>query len=493
MKALPATMLTAGILTLRAWAANSIPDPTMRFPENNQLFRQTFDAIGLRARVVDYDGTITNVQFYLGRELLGNGTRIADTDEFIFMYGPLRQGNYSFSVVGYDNNGASKDSWPSHISVATNAPSYAIVDLETHQGDFSEEVRGINNSGAIVGFFNQSAGRAAFQWQNWSTRRIEASRFPDVFAFGVADDGTITGSVLRNDAYRPFVYSEARGLVEINSDVQAYPYAISRAGVVGAGTSQFYQPFYWDGTNFAFLPTLGGWAGEARAINNHGVIVGWSYTFQTATARAFIYTNGVMRELPTGSSDERLVLNGAYGINDRGDIVGAAEDAAFVYRNGVATRLGTLGAGHTARDINEEGVIVGNYSHELRGAAFICHDGVMINLDKLIPSEAGYHIENAVAINDRGEIAVTALRPGSTWPAVACLLSPRPLQRARRILNAFIVTTYPLPGPVIHEESDDLVTWRVAWTNNLNWSRYDTSEEITQLQSPLFRRVVQPR
>ncbi len=73
------------------------------------------------------------------------------------------------------------------------------------------------------------------------------------------------------------------------------------------------------------------------------VIVGSLWAPGSTTTRAFYYSNGVMTDLGTlggASSDAR-------GLNDDGDVVGTAQNAAgqpraFLYRSGVMTDLNTL-------------------------------------------------------------------------------------------------------------------------------------------------------
>jgi probable HAF family extracellular repeat protein len=99
----------------------------------------------------------------------------------------------------------------------------------------------------------------------------------------------------------------------------------------------------------------------ARAINNHGQVVGMAST-ASGRSRAFLWQNGVMTDLGSlreqGSSD-------AVDINDRGQVVGWSDGYPFLWQNGVMTDLNGLipaGSGwllQGAHAINRHGQIVG--------------------------------------------------------------------------------------------------------------------------------------
>jgi probable HAF family extracellular repeat protein len=95
----------------------------------------------------------------------------------------------------------------------------------------------------------------------------------------------------------------------------------------GFGTHLICLPFIWEKGVLTALPTLGGNNGEAWQINNRGQIIGAAEnTTQDPTCTAFalevepvIWERGTIQELPTVSGD----LDGlAQAINDRGQAVG---------------------------------------------------------------------------------------------------------------------------------------------------------------------------
>jgi hypothetical protein len=83
----------------------------------------------------------------------------------------------------------------------------------------------------------------------------------------------------------------------------------------------------------------------------------------------------------------------AHSINGRGQIVGVAQ----VYRRRTITIEG--------RDI---------IGLDLSPRAFLWQDGVTVDLNDLIPTNSGWQLCEAAAINDAGQIAGTGLRNGRT-------------------------------------------------------------------------------
>jgi probable HAF family extracellular repeat protein len=69
------------------------------------------------------------------------------------------------------------------------------------------------------------------------------------------------------------------------------------------------------------------------------------------------------------------------------------------------TDLGTLGGeGSSAKDINNLGQIVGKADTPTDSRAYLWEKGTMIDLNTLIPSDAGIILVEACSINNRGQI-----------------------------------------------------------------------------------------
>ena len=119
------------------------------------------------------------------------------------------------------------------------------------------------------------------------------------------------------------------------------------------------QALRWTSVNAdaEFLSGLGGHS-RARAINDAGVITGWSE--DGPGRRAFRWTDGAVEILDTLGG----TLSEGYAINAAGEIVGMATDArgvsrATIWTEDIASELAGFGADSIAFNLNENGVVVG--------------------------------------------------------------------------------------------------------------------------------------
>jgi probable HAF family extracellular repeat protein len=200
---------------------------------------------------------------------------------------------------------------------------------------------------------------------------------------------------------------------------------------------------YAPGTGMLSLGTLpDGVSSRAEGINNAGVVVGGSLTGGTPLPRfhAFMHASGTMADL--GS------LTGAFSvaqaINDRGVVVGWSNagfniDHAFLYAAGVMTDLGTLtGQGSSgAYDINNAGQVVGwSEVANKETRAILYEDGAMVDLEKLLDPGSGWTIESAFAINDLQQIAAYGCNRGSCQAVLLDPVSPVPEPRTDAMVLA---------------------------------------------------------
>jgi probable HAF family extracellular repeat protein len=150
----------------------------------------------------------------------------------------------------------------------------------------------------------------------------------------------------------------------------------------------------------------------ASGINASGQVVGQSSTAGYTAPHAFLYANGVMKDLGTLGGLE----SGASGINASGQVVGSSGIAektflgvyhAFLYTNGIMKDLGTLGGLKSfANGINASGQVVGQSwtAGDTDVHAFLYSGGTMRDLNSLLPANSGWVLQNASSINDSGQI-----------------------------------------------------------------------------------------
>jgi probable HAF family extracellular repeat protein len=199
---------------------------------------------------------------------------------------------------------------------------------------------------------------------------------------------------------------------------QSYVNAVNNAGVVvGMLGDEFgSEPVRWDEEGDGWTMTRLGadLSGSARDVNDRGQIVGILYewpTPETKVSIAFLWRDGELIRLPDF---------GIGGLNNAGWLVGSVrvpsqeapgEDEEAVGRaalwiDGEVTELGTLGgASSGAADVNDNGEIVGT-SDTADGErhVFVWEDGVMRDLNELVPAELGITLQRPLAISNEGVI-----------------------------------------------------------------------------------------
>jgi probable HAF family extracellular repeat protein len=327
------------------------------------------------------------------------------------------------------------------------APMYSVTDLGTLGGSASFGM-GINNQGSAVGLAETGTGAAhAFLFSDRTREMRDIGTLGGDFsqAAAINERGQIVGVSETTIPFGPFSFEQHAFLYDHGEmhdlgtlgGVQSTAYGINDRGDIvgtslpsGASSGHEHAFLFSDGV-MADLGTLGASASTAFDVNNRGDVVGVSALVDFDFTHAFLYSDGVMHDLGTlagGNGSEALA------VNERGEITGDAGTPtgthAFLYQDGVMQDLGTL-PGFTQSaglGINERGDVVGTLpvgigpEGQLLDHAFIYSGGVMRDLNDLIPTGAGWLLNQAVDINARGEIVGSGVIDGDTH---AFLLSPQ--------------------------------------------------------------------
>jgi len=329
-------------------------------------------------------------------------------------------------------------------SAAGLPPGYSVTDLGTLGGgakSAEREVTGINSKGEVVGYWDTPGENThAFLWLPEPAYGLPA---------GMNDLGARPGYGSESRAYAigdsGRVVCVAGGACYWQNGVwfglggnDSWAYAINNAGRV-AGEAKVdlvneYHAFLWNPT--ADLGDIGGRQfAIARALNDQGQVVGYARSPEPgADLRAFLWEDGAATWLGTFEDGGNSY---AYGINNSGMVAGWAVNAtydqrAFVWEEGLGiTDLGALGGRHSrcSGGINDAGQVVGWSETVPPGEgdqvehAFVWEDGVIYDLNDLIPPDFGWVLEKAYDLNEHGQIAGVGYFGGHM---TAFLLTPVP-------------------------------------------------------------------
>lgn len=330
-----------------------------------------------------------------------------------------------------------------HSQYAQTTPGpYTLIDLGSLGGGDTQAFD-VNGSGQVSGYSRTAALQSrAFVWaggQMVNLGVVNADDFQSA-AVDLNDLGDAVGtSTLKNGLARAALFrnGQAIGLTPELPPYEgtSFASAINDDGhIVGAIDDD--DSFAYEGILFANgtrtnLGGLGGGSTRPFDINNAGQVVGTSST-AAGVGHAFLWQNGSMIDLGVLDGDHD---SSASAINAHGAIVGTSasigdnyDQRPFIYENGAMRAIAVQSSEAYATDINDAGAVVGIM--RTGGTispyhAWIYVDGLVHNLNSLIPSGSGLHLAYANAINNDGEIVGLAydaqgrphgflLRPGGS-------------------------------------------------------------------------------
>ena len=270
-------------------------------------------------------------------------------------------------------------------------------DLGIPAGDQLSTLFGINNAGAAVGFSFASLppppdpadNRWTAIWAPAGATAVQPLSLvsPDSFAYAINDSGAIVGC--RNN------YADT-------------PPDPNRAFLVSNGAVTDLH---------ALLSTLPDDFSCAHDINNAGVVVG-EFTPTGGVTRGFVYRNGTVTILMQQGTSRHLSIGRA--INSAGRVVGdggltaTGADQATTYDTGTgayaSVGVEALGASTSAgNDINTSGDVVGSMTLNVGQHAFLARAGHVYDLNDLVPAGGDVVLQQALSINDGGQIVASGL------------------------------------------------------------------------------------
>lgn len=329
---------------------------------------------------------------------------------------------------------------PAHSAASSPSTRYQITDL----GEIVGGEIALNAAGQIAG--TASGPNDSTQGLLWNAGQTQAlgalPKHHASIAYGLNNLGQVAaasynipgrgraflwdGTRRRLGSLPGFPYSEARG---VNDSGQVAGFA--ETGGHDRWRAQIARAFLWDSGKMTDLGTLGGAYSYAYGLNNSGVVVGKADTAVFGQTHAFAWTeNGEMSDLGTLGGANSL----AYQVSDQGQTVGYSETGdgetrhAFLWADGQMRDLGTLPgwANSTAYAINNSGDAVGAAAptpDAPSARALLWHNGQVLDLNRLLQPNSSWTLEEARAINDKGQIAGRGRFHGLPR---AFLLTPRP-------------------------------------------------------------------
>ncbi len=313
---------------------------------------------------------------------------------------------------------------------------YSITDLGSLGGSSSTGYQ-MNDAGTVVGWAETLTGnqQAFASLDGGSPQTLPSPGASDSYAFGINGANVIVGVSYINGQPHGTIWSGS-SVTDLGAGVFAM--AINASGTIVGSNGHAFKLVNGTYQDLGTLPG-GDWS-AAYGVNDSGTAVGYG-DLASGLFRAMVWN-------PDGSVTQLGTLGGANSyataVNDSGEVVGHAAtasgyDNAFLETGGVMQDLGTLDGGCSyAYGINDSGAIVG-YSwseNENNPVAFVYSEGVMQDLNSLIPGGSGWQLLEAYGIDASGEITGIGLLNGQ---ASAFLLEPTDPVPEPRALSVILV------------------------------------------------------
>jgi len=312
---------------------------------------------------------------------------------------------YVLVDLGADLSPEDLNSWRDVVGFRQLAPGVQTAFLYLSEDGSTRDLggtiaRAVNDAGIVVG----DTATGAFVYDGSTTLH-----FPDASAWGLNEDGLVSGYVEMENPYRSSPRPRAPALYDLVAGGTTWEF-LDVASVYPRGTR---QGVYAD----RYVLTDVDASGTAVGVRSRSGLNGSSAILTPPAFDQVVYL-----PIPGGGR--------AAAINDFGLVVGTTgEDPstqthahAFLYDGTSVTDLGTLNGGlrSSASDVNNGGQVVGSswlspFDTSLvqpdQYHAFLWDGSVLHDLNDLVDAD-GWILTAATAINDGGDIVGTALVEG---------------------------------------------------------------------------------
>jgi probable HAF family extracellular repeat protein len=167
----------------------------------------------------------------------------------------------------------------------------------------------------------------------------------------------------------------------------------------------------------------------AIAIKDSEDIIGYVSSPYAPPKDPFFYHTGKVSTLPTLGGKSSLYL----GLNNKGEIVGTSQTVQgqsrpCLWKEEMPVQLETLGGEYgEAFAINDQGLIIGEAQNAQKQMhPCLWRNGKAIDLNSLIPQDAGWELTTVAALNNRGQIAGVGKHQGKEEAFLLTPTSPSP-------------------------------------------------------------------
>jgi len=315
----------------------------------------------------------------------------------------------------------------SAAAAAPSQPQYTLIDLGTFGGPQADVGNGpyLGNSAVVAGTADTANLDPYGTKDNGSFNGDKYVQHTYLFSHGVLTDlGALGPDPTKNSSYANWLNSQG----EV-------------AGISGNGTvdplthDEEVDPVVWQDGKITDLGTFGGDEGQAFGMNNQGEVTGladnatpdrYSMLGDGQQTRAFLWQNNTMRDLGTLGGPDSF----GWFVNDHGQVVGVSYTSAtpdpvtgqppasvFIWQHGTMRDLGNLGGSVPTFGgvdaFNDAGEIAGqsNLAGNKTFHAFLWDGHKMVDLGTF-----GGALSSPIGMNDHGEVVGWADLPKYLGP-----------------------------------------------------------------------------